>query len=211
MKKSVLLIIIFLATTISAFSEDLIDVIYLKDSTVIEGYIIQQEPNKPISLQLLNGDFITIDYEKVVRITKKDKSKYYYNLDYFEAGINLGTPGGVNLLVGKWFSPIGIKVSGMNLGKIYGIQGNLMYKISDDYNTCHSLGLSTGVSHMELEKTDIWGETETEIYDWQYYGVVYNLNWSGFWLEAGLCGGTGDFTSPQLMAQIGFTYRFIDY
>ncbi len=211
MKKSILLTIIFLSSIIVGYAEDYVDVVYLKDSTVIEGYIIEQVPNKSLTIKKIDGELMTIDIEKVEKMTKKDKSKVSLkNKNYWELGINFGTPGGLNLLVGKWFSPVGIKVSGMNLGSMYGVQGNLMYKLSDNYSRCHSLGLIFGVSHIELEKTNGWN-TETEIKDWQYYGAAYNLNWGGFWLEVGLTGGDGDFKAPQLAFQIGYTYRFIDY
>jgi hypothetical protein len=216
MKKLILLVITFLSAILCSNADEYVDVINLKDGTVIEGYIIEQIPNKSLTLRKVNGVIITIDIEKVERTRKKDKSKAnYYDINYWEAGINVGTPGGINLLVGKWFSPVGIKVSGMYIGRMYGLQGNLMCKLSDTYSSCHSIGFVFGIEYTKIKQDYGWEES-IDIYDWKYYGIAYNLNWYGFWFEFGLSKGKGrPLTGDSIMtiypvAQIGYTYRFRD-
>jgi len=210
MKLFTFITIIFLSTISTCLAEEYIDVINLKNGTVIEGYIIEQVSNKSLTIKKLDGELIKLNFDQVEKITKKDKAKVsYYDRNYWEAGINIGMPAVLNLLVGRWFSPVGIKVSGLTLGEIYGIQGNLMYKLADSEKTCHSLGLIGGYSHLVLEKSNGW-EVVKEIKEWQYYGAAYNLNWGGFWLELGLTAGSGDFKSPQFCFQIGYAHRFIE-
>jgi hypothetical protein len=46
--------------------------------------------------------------------------------------------------------------------------------------------------------------------EWQYFGLAYNLNWGGFWLEVCLTTESGNYSSPQLCFQIGYVHRFLD-
>ncbi|MFH1051270.1 MAG: hypothetical protein V1779_10135 [bacterium] len=200
MKKSVFSIIIFLSAILCCNAEDYVDVIYLKDGTHIEGYIIEHIPEKSYTLKKINGDIVIIDFEKVERTRKKDKSNAnYYDIDFWEAGVNLGSPGAINLLVDRWFSPIGVKVSGIYIGRMYGFQGNLMYKLSDTYSSCHSLGFVFGMEFAEFKQDYGWYK-KIDIYDWKYFGIAYNLNWYGFWFEFGLSKGEGrPLTSDSIM------------
>ena len=87
----------------------------------------------------------------------------------------------------------------MNLENVHGIQANLLYKISRKRNIDQNFGLCVGTSEVK----DGW-----LMRDWTYIGAIYELNFHGFFIQPGLSIGDGDFSSPQLLFQIGYVYRF---
>ncbi len=48
-----------------------------------------------------------------------------------------------------------------------------------------------------------------EVREWTFLGLVYNLNFRGFFLEPGLTFGEGDYSNPQGALQIGYMHRFL--
>ena len=205
----ILLIVLFFIANTVAYSDDTYDIVHLKDSTIIKGTIIETIPNKSITIKSFDGIIQTIDFDQIVKIKKENISDINLrDSSYLELGINLGTPAGVNLAAGFWFGSVGFRVSGMQLSKMSGIQLNFSYKISDSPNFLHSIGFAGGTSEIETGEYDDYDEYDNlEIKKWQYIGLVYNLNWGGFFLEGGLSIGEGDFTSPQAIFQIGYMYR----
>ncbi len=221
--KIILSITVFLVLTCSVKAIDLIDVIYLKDSTVIKGYIIEQVPNESITIKDLNDKIVKIEMsniQKMVKVEYEDKTIYYK--DYSEFGVSFGTPAGLNLNFVHWFSPYGLGFSGMYFGSMYGFQGNFKYKLSDNKDRSHSLSLIAGNWYISYKKSDPFMEYEEDnLSDWKYIGASYNLNYEGFWLEVGLTISNIriepkdedlnlDGTLPQLVFQIGYVYRFIN-
>lgn len=211
MKFLVSAFVLFFVIAANSLANDIIDVIVLKDSTVIEGMIIEQIPGKTIKVRYSSGSEQIISFNKIDKIYKKESAEFdYYYKNYTEIGVNLGTPAAFNFLIGRWFSPVGISISGMKLGKTNGLQGNFRFKLADRENICHSLALIMGVSNLENKGNQKNKDGKIpEVLKWSYYGLAYNMNWNGFWAEIGLSGGNGDYTSPQLLFQIGYTHRFI--
>jgi hypothetical protein len=215
MKLLVLIIACFMFFSSGLFASDnYIDVIYLKDGTKIEGMIIEQVPNKSITIKKLNGELETIEMDKVQKTTKKDIDNINFrDKSYSELGINVGTPSLINLFISHWFSSFGVGLTGLTLGIDYGAQCDLRYKLSDNSSRCHSVALIFGMFHWEMEEnssTSYGTVTKRSIANWKYFGAAYQLNYGGFWLELNLMGGSGDFRPPQIGFQIGYAHRFLD-
>ncbi len=179
-------------------AQDVVEKVYLKDGSVIAGAIVEQVPNKSIRVKTDQGTDLVIPIEDIERIVREPiVLRDLRDVAYPELGISLGTPAGFNVSAGYWFGPLGIRAGGMAYGaQLSGIQGNVGVKLSDNPNRSHVLSLVFGTSQVEAKS-------------WTYGGIVYNLNLSGFFLEIGLSAGHGAYTSPQLVAQIGYMHRFL--
>lgn len=201
---TVVAICIFLPA-IARANDELIDCVYLKDGKVLKGTIVENIPNKHIIFQHSDGKIETIEFGKIEKTTK-EKNTEYYSVDrhYTEFGVTLGTPGGLNAVIGRWFGPFGLKLSGMYLGSLYGAQLEFSAKLSENKVRTHAITGMLGTLHLDT-KNDF---NLTEHKNWDYFGLAYTLNVSGFYLQAGLSVGNGSFTSPQILFQIGYVHRF---
>lgn len=183
----------------NCYAQEQIDVAYLRNGSKIRGTIIEQVPNKQLTIQTRDGSEFVYTFDEIEVIRKEiaeDSRPDLMHTEYPELGVNFGTPGGLNLAAGYWFGTVGLRLSGMYLGDIAGVQGNVGFKLSD--NSTHSHVLAT-----------VFGTSEIERKNWTYVGGVYELNLYGFFLPAGATIGSGDFPSPQLVFQIGYMHRFL--
>jgi hypothetical protein len=193
-------VIMFGSFSENAFARDSTDVVYLKDGSKIVGEKIEERADEGVKMRMSDGSEYVYSYDRIERVTKEQLGMERRNLrdmSYAEFGLTLGTPAGINFALGSWFGPIGFRVSGMQLGKrTAGIQVNVGYKLSDNATRSHVLAV-------------VAGSLVAGFQSWGYAGVVYNLNLSGFFVEAGLTAGSGSFTSPQAILQIGYVHRFL--
>jgi len=74
MKRQVFFIIFSLAATFYGFAQDYQDVVYLRDGSIMRGYIIEQVPNDYLKIETTSGRVYTIDMYDV-DIIKKEKSR----------------------------------------------------------------------------------------------------------------------------------------
>ncbi|MCB2205246.1 hypothetical protein KQI65_10895 [bacterium] len=230
---AVLLIILILAA-VDCTAQQTIDVLHLKNGSRIRGQLIEMIPNDHATIRTQDGSEHVYKFDEIASIQKElageptpmfdgagefewDRENMdIMDMPYSELGINIGTPGGLNLAYGHWFGGIGLRLSGMIYGpSLSGLQLNLGFKLSDTYRMSHVLALVGGVSHFELEEETYYSSYSlithrTRVYDWTYLGGIWEMNWWGFFLQTGLAVGSGDFSNPQLMLQIGYMYRFLD-
>ena len=140
-------------------------------------------------------NYIIIDVCFNLGYSSTNEKEIEYRTSYPVLGITLGTPAGLNIVVGYYFNNLGTQVSGLYLPglytTLYGTQLNLLYKIGDYFNFLHNFAVLGGFSCVE-EKF----KGNVSIIQWNYGGIGYNLNWYGF------------YPSPQLGLQIGYIYRF---
>ncbi|MBE0643932.1 MAG: hypothetical protein IH600_07610 [Bacteroidetes bacterium] len=208
--------ILFLASLLFAgqcVAQQQVDVVILKNGSKIVGTIVEQVPNKQVKIRTRDGSEFVYTFDEIEMIRKEDAEEYSYELirdfkytPYTELGVSVGTPAGLNFMVGHWFGIVGTRLSGMYLGStISGIQANIGFKLSDNSNRSHVLAAVFGTSHL-VEDEGSFFERER---NWTYIGAAYNLNLSGFHLEAGLTVGDGNFSSPQIILQLGYMYRFL--
>jgi len=130
---------------------------------------------------------------------------------YFEAGVTVWIPAGINIDVGYWYSHVGIRLSGgywdwLNSKFGYGYQCNINYKLLDNKTWLHNLGLIIGRS----ESGPV--SLEEPCCDWTYVGLAYDLNYKGFFLEVQLQKPIeirrGSFREIVPLFQLGYIRRF---
>jgi hypothetical protein len=196
------LLIVFIASFLfggSCFAQEQIDVVYLKNGSKIRGTIIEQVPNKQLTIAMRDGSEFVYTFDEIEIIRKERSKEHRFDLmhaEYLELGINFGTPAGLNLAAGYWFDEVGLRFTGMILEDLAGIQANVGFKLSENSRRSHVLAVIAGVSEIVHK-------------EWTYYGGVYELNLSGFFLQAGATFGRGGFSSPQLALQIGYMHSFL--
>ena len=196
------LILAFLFTLImNSIAQEQVHVVYLKDGSKVVGTIIEQIPNVNVKIKTKDGRILVYTLDKVKKITKEliGTIEDLRDVSYYELGLNFGTPAGFNGVFGYWFSPVGLRLSGMYYGKVMqGIQFNIGYRIADNTKRYHSIAAVVGSSKVKKK-------------EWEYLGLVYNLYFRGFFLETGLSIGKGSYSSPQLVLQIGYLYRVFPF
>lgn len=75
MKKILLICALLFAVVQVSFSQNnLIEVVYLKNGSIIKGTIIEQIPNKSLKIETPDGSFLVCDMEDVIKITKEPVS-----------------------------------------------------------------------------------------------------------------------------------------
>ena len=72
MKRFSLLFLILLMAGWSAFAQQWIEVVYLKDGSVIRGTIIEQIPDTSLKIQTADGSVFVYEMDKVQKITKEE-------------------------------------------------------------------------------------------------------------------------------------------
>jgi sRNA-binding regulator protein Hfq len=77
---------LLIALTISAQSGKLIDVVYLRNGSILRGIIIEQIPNETIKLQTADGNIFVYKTSEIEKITKEEqfenKNKSGQKIDY---------------------------------------------------------------------------------------------------------------------------------
>lgn len=121
--------------------------------------------------------------------TSKTKTRY-------EVGLTVGTPARIQPSLGvNLTKKFGLRVSGMAIPSANGIQFNVFYHLKDNW----SIGSAFGYSSIDDSSPN---------QKWTYAGLFSSLNLHGFYVESGLSWGKGDYTSPQMLIQVGYVYRF---
>lgn len=77
MKKTFLLIVMLLGITSFCAAQNLIDVLYLKDGSVIKGQIIEQIPDQSLKIQMYDGSILVYPMDTVEKIVKQSSSLDY--------------------------------------------------------------------------------------------------------------------------------------
>ncbi len=70
-KKSLFLVLFFLTSFLCGFAQEMRDVVYLKDGSVVKGIIVEQVPNKSIKLQTADGSLFVYQIDTVEKMTKE--------------------------------------------------------------------------------------------------------------------------------------------
>lgn len=116
--------------------------------------------------------------------------------------ITIGTPGGFNLsavalLSDRW----GLEISGGQVPQTsndaaYGAEGGLVYRLRSSPRHFSVLFLNAGHSIIRNHAQG-WD------YRWDYGGFGFIYKSKALYLQVGLSAGNGDFSNPQIMAQLG--------
>ncbi|MDH3891128.1 MAG: hypothetical protein OEV49_08580 [candidate division Zixibacteria bacterium] len=117
-------------------------------------------------------------------------------------GLALGSPAGFNFFYTHVNDPsLGFRVSGGFIpndegGGTGGLQVNLLRSVRGgrDYSLEESF---------ILEYTSIGGGRGRSAKTWLYIGLAGSIRWKALFLEIGLTAGSGSYTSPQAVLQLG--------
>ena len=71
MKKLVFTSIFTIILSMVVFSQKFIDVVYLKNGSVIKGTVIEQVPNKQIKIQTKDGNIFVFEYDEIEKFKKE--------------------------------------------------------------------------------------------------------------------------------------------
>jgi hypothetical protein len=184
----------------------------IKTSEVDRYYIDLDSPKNYIS-----------DTEAKISQSEEIEHKTYsiYNYRYPSVGLTLGTPGGWNAVVSYQFEFGGfsrLQIGGLD--EVWGYQlnlgANLLKTNSAEINISASGGYISHV-HRELMKDIINPVISYYVEDyfaprdnWTYFGLSFDLNWHGVFVEFGYSFGDGVYKKGYRLFQAGYVYRFND-
>jgi hypothetical protein len=189
----VVLLLVCLWSAIT-YSQQMEDVIYLKNGSVIHGIIIEQVPNETIKIKTKDGNVFAFKYEEIQKFTKEEiKGGLYANEETVKYGNN-------GFRSGKFL--VGLKAGYGDWGSVtYGI--NLEIGISDHY------GLALDAAYTNFEDPTI----NDYVYNYNtqsYENVSYRYEYT---LIGGLLSLSYHFmpgNKLDIYAKAGAGYFFID-
>lgn len=126
MKKSTILISLLLITITIHAQQNLVDVVYLKNGSVLRGIIIEQVPNESIKLQTSDGSIFVYQTNAIEKITKETAENQTRNqLSYGEIEVQqrkgyIGVSIGPSFGVGDLSSlPVGLILNLVDFGYLF--------------------------------------------------------------------------------------------
>jgi hypothetical protein len=163
--------------------------------------------DNPAWIMLITSDSVTITVPKsgvrMVEYGVDVSTRRMSDKSFWSIGVAVGTPAIVNLIGGYNFSEWGIRLSGGIVPETAaGLQFDLRRNVGYSGSLAHNLHV--GVGSLVLDNGNPWIS-----YDWwDYVAIGYDLNWGGFYLAGDLSFGEGTYSSPQILAQIGYVHEF---
>jgi|GEM_PF-2156723 len=121
----------------------------------------------------------------------------------------IGSPFGLSFVGGVQKKPLSYSISGGFAGKNwYGVQCDVSKPIIETGELTQSIALIAGVYATTVYTTDSETGSKIKQHNKQnYIGLAYDVNYSGFFLQAGLGAGKGDYANPQLLFQFGYLFK----
>lgn len=183
------------------------------DGTVFEGRV-QRDSGGVVELVSNDSTLVRIPRE-AIRTMEFGVTPNTYPGGYALLGITALTPAGINLVGGYYGSTFGVRACAGYLGAIGGLQGNFVFNVVRSRRYTGNITVMFG--YMSLTTTSHYVSTFGPYgarYDsdltrtWSYFGAGYEFNWGGFFLEPALSIGSGSFSNPQLLLQIGYVHEF---
>ena len=196
--------------------DSLYSTIILQDGKTDTGYISKMT-DEDLTLKIKNGKeniFQLLDVREIqiegnqdnhIQTVANNQSQFSDRSSYFEAGLTIGTPGGLNLLFGYISGIIGFRAE---IGTIpipsdfdghynfigFGAQANLMFNLNKSETFEQNVSLWVGYSDWYPRRIT-------------YFGPSIDINYHKYFLEIGLVFGAGLYSNPQLMMQFGIVLR----
>lgn len=209
MKKIITLFIIcFIAGLDSLMAQNLEDVVYLKNGSIIRGVILEQIPNESIKIETRDGNIFFYKFDELLKLTREEPKNRY------------GKNSGSNRQYGNGFNdPINKNYYGdVNFG--YGFLINntdfldLQIISGYEFSEYFGLGLGTGVKFDGAGLAiPVFANFRSEFIDgavvpFASLNVGYNIcvtsYFSGFYLEPKV--GVAFRVSPKTKLNLGLSY-----
>lgn len=127
MRKFIILFFaLFIVTFASAQLNSMIDVVYLKNGSILRGVIIEQVPNELIKLQTADGNVFVYQTNEIEKITKENPENNSRNTSAFGEKKSTYRKGYIGLSVGPSFGvgdvsdlPIGASLNLIDFGYLF--------------------------------------------------------------------------------------------
>lgn len=154
-----LLFVMILVCTCTAIThaQQMEDVIYLKNGSVIHGVIIEQIPNISIKIKTHDGNVMAYKYEDIEKFTKEEFNGSLYRDNSYK------TIGDYGFKEKKFF--IGVKAG-------YGDWGSVTYGLSADYAISNYFGIGLDVAYTS------WNESGGTYFGLDTSNTYYTLSYS---------------------------------
>lgn len=122
---------------------------------------------------------------------------------FFEFGAGVGSPSGVCLIGGYDAGLFAGRLSGGYWKKGWnGVQAD----IAINFIRSSSLAMGASLLGGRFVVNPLNERGEEQLYSVRYLGVAYDIYLAGFFLQAGLAGGKGDYPNPQAIIQVGYLF-----
>jgi hypothetical protein len=124
-------------------------------------------------------------------------------------GASIGSPASASLVGGIYYNDFSLKLSGMAWSSSwYGIEGSISFAITRNENLIQSISFVGGRYSAKIKKVNMETNSEyDEIRKEKYFGLAYDINYDGFYLQTGLGIGSGDYGNPILLFQTGYLFN----
>ncbi len=127
----------------------------------------------------------------------------------FSIGAAVGSPSNIVLVGGVSYGLAALRVSGGSWGDHWdGMQGDVGINFSRTGSLVQNLSFVIGQFETKVKYQNLAGRDLYSVNDEHYFGVCYNVDYSGFLLQVGMASGTGDFPNPQFLFQFGYAFHF---
>ena len=188
-------------------SSDMASILTTTGSTY-RGQIVHESPDTVILLAK-DGNTLTILRRNIASID------YHWQPinKFWELGAVFGTPAGLNLIAGYHFEMVGLRFGfGYWGSNLYGAEISIPITLYRGEHSTHDVAIVAWTSSIDAPETeyDYFGESYVTTVHKTFTGIgpAYQVNLNGFSGELGLAFGSGTFSSPQLMLQLGYVYQF---
>lgn len=181
MKKiyTIIFYVLILAPLISNAQNNMEDVVYLKNESVIRGIIIEQVPNVSVKIQTKDGSIFVFKYDEILKITKEIKpgakvsnnpteyrKKGFTNFTEFTYGIGDGSYDLPRSYSGQKTTLV------KNTEKSYGFKTSYGYQ----FNPNLYLGIGAGIDkYAQYTLIPILADLRLSLYSTQY-SPIFNIN-----------------------------------
>ncbi|MGA2296812.1 MAG: hypothetical protein ABSG15_04600 [FCB group bacterium] len=150
--------------------------------------------------------FVQSKEGKVIEIKRRDINSIEIlkssNIEtYPSVGLSIGSPGGINIVLGYMLGAGGIRFqAGSWFTLSYGLQGNLFLNSSKTEFSESNFSLGLGYAYDDNGRINSWG----------YGGFFYDVNFRGIFFELGVTIKAGSSSNISGSFQLGYFYRFND-
>ncbi len=127
--------------------------------------------------------------------------------DRFVLGGYIGSPSRAGLTGGFYLGPMALRLSGASFGRSDdGLEGDIGIALTKSDRLIQDVSVVAGFYHASLSSASSGGGDRDMTQ--RFVGVAYGVYYSGFFLQAGIGRGTGDFPNPELIYRFGYLLSF---
>lgn len=181
-------VILFILSITILYAQQMEDVLYLKNGSVIRGLIIEQTPNVSVKIKTKDGSVFAYRYEEIEKFAKEEIKGSLYG----EENKKLGTNG---FIARKFY--ISPKAG-------YGDWGNITYGLSLDYAVSNLFGIGLDVAYTTWDDNAYSFPIQDTSGSNTYYYLKYEYSLIGLLANFSYHFNPGEKFDPFVKAGIGY-------